>query len=162
MNTPEKSSANPGATAAAPAAPVMNGIEWNELITPDPGAALEFYGGLFGWTSEVFPIPGKPYTMLQHGGRNFGGVMAPPQPGIPAHWLHYVLVTSIEETLKKAESLGATVLLGAMDIGEAGRIAVLKDPQGAVFGLHQHPAAPGDAQAEKGTAGYTSEWAVRT
>ncbi len=125
----------------------MNGIEWNELITPDPAAALKFYGGLFGWTSEVFPIPGKPYTMLRHAGRNFGGVMAPPQPGIPAHWLHYVTIADVESTLKKAVSLGATVLLGSTDIGEAGRIAVLKDPQGAVFGLHQYPAAPSAADS---------------
>ncbi|MEO6785489.1 MAG: VOC family protein [Chthoniobacteraceae bacterium] len=118
----------------------MNSIEWNELITPDPEAAAKFYGGLFGWTTETMPMPGKPYTMLKHGERFFGGLMSPPQPGIPPHWLHYVSVANVEDTLAKAVGLGASVCLGATDIGEAGRIAVLKDPQGAVFGLHQHPA----------------------
>ncbi len=117
-----------------------NAIEWNELITPDPAAALKFYGGLFGWTGEPFEsVPGQSYTVLKLGDSGFGGVMAPPMPGIPPHWLHYVTVTSVDESLAKATSLGATVCLLPTDIGEAGRIAVLKDPQGAVFGLHQHP-----------------------
>ena len=125
---------------AGPCQSVLNSIEWNELITPDPAAALKFYGSLFGWAGEAFEaVPGKPYTMLKLGDRAFGGVMAPPMPGIPPHWLHYVTVTSVDDSLAKATSLGATVCLGATDIGEAGRIAVVKDPQGAIFGLHQHP-----------------------
>ena len=125
---------------AGPCQSVPNAIEWNELITPDPAAALKFYGGLFGWTSEAFEaVPGQPYTLLKLGYRSFGGVMAPPMPGIPPHWLHYVTVTSVEDSFAKATSLGATTCLPPTDIGVAGRIAVLKDPQGAVFGLHQHP-----------------------
>ena len=135
MSTPDKTCADTGMRQ-----PVPNAIEWNELITPDPAAAVKFYGGLFGWTTEEFAMPGKPpYTMLQRGDRTFGGVMAPPMPGIPPHWLHYVTVASVDDALAKAVSLGAAVCLGATDIGEAGRIAVLKDPQGAIFGLHQHP-----------------------
>ena len=126
---------NAGACQSTP-----NAIEWNELITPDPAAALKFYGGLFGWTSEAFEaVPGKPYTLLKLGDRAFGGVLAPPMPGIPPHWLRYVTVTSVDDSLAKAVSLGAAICLPATDIGVAGRIAVLKDPQGAVFGLHQHP-----------------------
>lgn len=135
MSTPDQSSADAGARQ-----PVPNSIEWNELITPDSAAALKFYGGLFGWTSEEFPMPGMPpYLLLKHGDRTFGGVMAPPQPGIPPHWLHYVTVTSVDDAFAKAVSLGASAFLPPTEIGEAGRIAVLKDPQGAIFGLHQHP-----------------------
>jgi predicted enzyme related to lactoylglutathione lyase len=135
MSTPDKSSAD-----AATCQSVPNSIEWNELITPDPAAALKFYCGLFGWTSEVFEgVPGQPYTLLKLGDRSFGGVMAPPMPGIPPHWLHYVTVTSVDDAFAKATSLGASTCLPPTDIGEVGRIAVLKDPQGAIFGLHQHP-----------------------
>ena len=119
--------------------PTPNSIEWNELITPDPAAAISFYGSLFGWTTEVMSMPGMDYTMLKLGDRFFGGVMAPPQPGIPAHWLNYVSVTDVDTALAKAVSLGGKVCAGPMDIGEAGRIAIITDPQGATFGLHQHP-----------------------
>lgn len=127
-------------TKAATCQSTPNAIEWNELITPDPAAALQFYGGLFGWTSEVFEaVPGQPYTLLKLGDRAFGGVLAPPMPGIPPHWLHYVTVDSVDDAFAKAVNLGASACLPPTAIGEAGRIAVLKDPQGAIFGLHQHP-----------------------
>ena len=60
-----------------------NCIAWNELVTPDPAAAVKFYGSLFGWTTEVMTTaPGMDYTMFKHGDRAFGGVMAPPKPGM--------------------------------------------------------------------------------
>jgi predicted enzyme related to lactoylglutathione lyase len=116
--------------------PVPNTVAWNELVSPDPKAALAFYGGLFGWTAEVMPMPNMEYMMLKQGDRFFGGICPTPQPGIPPHWLHYVYVTDIQGTLEKAVGLGATVCLPVTAIGDAGRIAILKDPQGAVFGLH--------------------------
>ena len=130
MSTPDTSSC----------APKLNSISWNELITPDPAAAMKFYGGLFGWTTEAMPMaPGKEYTLFKHADNAFGGVMAPPMPGIPPHWLNYVSVTDVDAVVAKATSLGATVCLPPTDIGDAGRIAVLQDPQGAGFGLHQVP-----------------------
>jgi uncharacterized protein len=75
------------------------------------------------------PMPGGDYNHAQ---------AWRPRPGIPANWLNYVSVTDIDATVAKATRLGATVCMGPMeDIGEVGRIAVIKDPQGATFGLHQ-------------------------
>ncbi len=111
-----------------------NAIEWNELSTPDPAGALRFYTELFGWTTEKFPMPQGDYTM--HADRTFGGVMASAQPGVPPHWLNYVSVTDIQTTVDRATSLGATVVAGPMNIGEAGKVAVFQDPQGAMIGLH--------------------------
>ena len=132
MSTPESSSTD--------CTQHLNSIAWNELITPDPASAIKFYGDLFGWTAEPFTGSPKPYTIFKHGDRMFGGVMAPPQPGIPPRWLNYVAVADLEAAFEKAKSLGATVCCEPMDIGEAGRIAILRDPQGAGFGLHQPPA----------------------
>jgi predicted enzyme related to lactoylglutathione lyase len=114
-----------------------NSIEWNELITPDPEAAVQFYGDLFGWTTEKFPMGDFDYTMFKHGDKTFGGVMKPMQPGTPPLWLNYVSVTDVDASFAKAKSLGATPVAGPMDIGEAGKIAVFQDPQGALIGLHQ-------------------------
>lgn len=131
MSTPDKS--------ASDCTIRLNSIAWNELITPDPAAAVKFYGDLFGWTTEPFGTGANPYTLFKHGNQTFGGVMAPPQPGIPPHWLNYVAVADLDAAFAKATALGATVCVPPMSIGEAGRIAVLRDPQGAGFGLHQAP-----------------------
>ena len=131
MSTPDKSESD--------CTSKLNSIAWNELITPDPATAVKFYGDLFGWTTEPFGGGPNPYTLFKHNGEMFGGVMAPPQPGIPPHWLNYVAVADLDAAFAKAVSLGATACVPPMSIGEAGRIAVLRDPQGAGFGLHQPP-----------------------
>jgi len=118
---------------------MFNSIAWNELITPDPASAVKFYCDLFGWTTEKYAGGPVDYTVLKKGDRMFGGIMAPPQPGIPPHWLNYVAVPSLEEALEKAKSLGASTCLEPMSIGEAGRIAIITDPQGAAIGLHEPP-----------------------
>jgi predicted enzyme related to lactoylglutathione lyase len=48
-----------------------------------------------------------------------------------------VTVADCKAAVAKAKSLGANVYLDTMDIGDEGIVAVLADPQGAVFGLHQ-------------------------
>jgi hypothetical protein len=127
MSTPDNS----------PKCAPVNSISWNELVTSDTAAAEKFYGILFGWKTEPYQGGDKPYTMWKTGDGFFGGMVAKPHPEMPAHWLHYVAVANVDESLAKAVSLGAKVCFGPADIGEAGRIAVLQDPQGAVFGLHQ-------------------------
>ena len=42
-------------------------------------------------------------------------------------------VASCDETVEKAKSLGATLCAGPFDVPTVGRMAVLQDPQGAVF-----------------------------
>jgi predicted enzyme related to lactoylglutathione lyase len=59
------------------------------------------------------------------------------QMGVPPHWNLYVTVASADETVKKAQSLGANVLAPAFDVMDVGRMAVLQDPAGAVFCVWQ-------------------------
>jgi uncharacterized protein len=114
-------------------------IAWNELMTSDPAAAVKFYGALFGWTTEIFhPAPGMDYTIFKNGSESFGGVMNVKQPGSAPYWVNYVSVEKLEPMIEKAASLGAKTLLPPMSIGEAGRIAIIADPQGAPVGLHEY------------------------
>jgi predicted enzyme related to lactoylglutathione lyase len=66
------------------------------------------------------------------------------QQGVPPNWLAYVEVTNVDDTVAKAQSLGGKLLHGPQDIPTAGRIAVLSDPQGAMFGAYT-PNVPGGA-----------------
>jgi predicted enzyme related to lactoylglutathione lyase len=75
----------------------------------------------------------------------------------PPHWLPYVAVADTDATVMLAEGLGARVHVPPMDIPGAGRISVLADPQGAVFGLHEAgPGAQAMARPEAPTPGAIS------
>ena len=51
-------------------------------------------------------------------------------------------VEDCDATVKKAQSLGGTVLNGPQDIAQVGRFAIVQDPQGAVFGVIKLEAQP--------------------
>jgi predicted enzyme related to lactoylglutathione lyase len=61
--------------------------------------------------------------------------MANQDPSIPAMWTPYVAVEDPDASCKKASELGAEILVEPMDIPGIGRFAIIKDPQGAVFGI---------------------------
>jgi uncharacterized protein len=110
-------------------------LTWNELHTPDPDKALEFYTPLFGWGSEEIDTQGGPsYTIVKLGDRSNGGVMDA-QEGEPPNWLPYFTVENRDSAADKATQLGAQELY-RVDMGQ-GRIALFSDPQGAVFGVFE-------------------------
>jgi predicted enzyme related to lactoylglutathione lyase len=110
-------------------------LSWNELATTDVDAAAAFYRDLFGWSAE--PVEGMemPYMIVKNqDGWNNGGIR-PAQGPEPSYWLNYFGTEDVDASLAKVSEMGGTELLGAMDIG-AGKIAIVGDPQGAVFGLY--------------------------
>src|SRR5207302_818420 len=52
---------------------------------------------------------------------------------VPTHWASYVSVTSADETVAKAKSLGGTIRQEAFDVMDIGRMAVITDPTGGTF-----------------------------
>lgn len=123
---------------------------WYELNTTDPDAAVRFYTSVVGWGTERWDGAGEPYTMWTAAGQPIGGVMRlPEEVDAPPHWLGYVGVDDVEETLEQAQKLGATLHFGPHDIPEVGRIAVISDPHGAVLSLfHPLPMDGGSAQGD--------------
>jgi hypothetical protein len=59
-------------------------------------------------------------------------------PPIPPHWGCYVTVDNLDRTVALAVSLGGQLLLPAMEVPTVGRMAVLRDPQGAVINVMQY------------------------
>ncbi len=114
---------------------------WYELLTNDPGAAMAFYTKLIGWGTTDWGEGESPYTMWTVGENPIGGVMEFPEDvkaaGVPPHWLPYVGTPDVDATVKQAERLGGKVLKEPTDIPNAGRFAVLCDPQGAAFAVYQ-------------------------
>ncbi|MBA3423622.1 MAG: hypothetical protein H0U04_03580 [Rubrobacter sp.] len=54
----------------------------------------------------------------------------------PSYWLAYFTVESCDGTVEKVKELAGSLLAGPMEPG-TGRIAVLSDPQGAVFAVFE-------------------------
>lgn len=114
---------------------------WNELMTPDTDGAAEFYTNLFGWSTETMEMGDLgTYTVFTRGeGRPGGGMVATPREKgpIPPHWLLYFAVAEIDESHTRALELGAETIVPPTDIPNAGRLAVIQDPVGALFGVYQ-------------------------
>jgi predicted enzyme related to lactoylglutathione lyase len=111
---------------------------WIDLLTSDLDRAQVFYGNVFGWTFESAGPDYGGYVNAFSNGRPVAGLMGnPPEFRSPDGWTTYLHTADIDATIKAAVEAGATSCVGAMDIPAKGRMAMLTDPAGAVFGLWQ-------------------------
>lgn len=113
-------------------------FHWNELMTRDTGKARKFYGDTLGWTYDPMPMgDGEPYYVCKAGGDMVGGIFAMTDgefSGVPEHWMGYIAVDDIDARVRKARDAGGEILREPWDIPGVGRIAIVKDPSGAVSG----------------------------
>lgn len=110
-------------------------LGWVELLTRDAEGAVRFYPEVLDWTVD----PSPSYTRWGLAGLDFGGMLVmddrfPPQ--VPPHWLPYFAVADVDVTAFRAGNLGADVMMPPTTVPDGARIAVLRDPQGAAFGLY--------------------------
>ena len=114
---------------------------WHELYVPDEVAAGEFYTEALGFgTQDHAMADGSNYKMLTKDGHAVCGVWSTKNPQMedtPAHWAVYLAVDDLDARLEKCVSLGASVVVPAMDIPEVGRMAMIADPQGAHIWLYK-------------------------
>lgn len=113
---------------------------WVDASQPDPEAAVHFYSELFGWDFENVMPEGSEglYCIGRLRGRDVAAI-GPVPPGAPpaATWNTYVSVESADASATKAREAGGTVVMEPADIMDAGRMAVLTDPEGAALFLWQ-------------------------
>jgi predicted enzyme related to lactoylglutathione lyase len=117
-------------------------FSWTDLNTTDQEAAKSFYSGLFGWEFTGMPAgPDSIYSMAAIDGKWVGAISTQPQQqreaGVPPSWNSYIAVEDVAAAASRARELGATVHAEPFDVMEAGRMAVVQDPQGAWFLLWQ-------------------------
>lgn len=113
---------------------------WNELATPDREAAKKFYHEVLGWEFSELDMGDMTYTMIKKGDTEFAGMWQIPkdqQENIPPHWMAYVLVDNLQETLKKAQQAGANVVVPITKAGNFGEFVVITDPSGAHIAFWQ-------------------------
>lgn len=117
---------------------------WVDVTSSDFEASQKFYSEMFGWEIERGSEEFGGYSMAVLEGRNVAGVTPAMAPEVPPTWSTYVDVASVDDTLASVNAAGGSTIAPAMDVGEAGRMAVFADPEGAVIGLweaNQHKGA---------------------
>jgi uncharacterized protein len=115
---------------------------WIDIEQPDPGAAEDFYGGLFGWSFTRISAEGAaPYLVARLGGRDVAGIAT--AETAPATWNTYIAVDDAGAGAERVSASGGEVVSGPADVGDAGRMVICRDPEGAVFRLWQAGRHPG-------------------
>ena len=117
-------------------------FSWTELATFDHDAAAAFYASLLGWKGEETAAgDAGSYSMMRVGDRDVAGMYEMPEEqraaGTPPAWLSYVTVEDAEATSARVAELGGRVVTPAFDVMDAGRMALVQDPQGAMLALWQ-------------------------
>ena len=74
--------------------------------------------------------------MLRLDGKSAAAISAAREGQMMA-WTSYITVEDVDATARRAAELGGTVLAEPFDVLDAGRMAVVQDPTGAVFALWQ-------------------------
>jgi len=115
---------------------------WIDLMAHDMDAAAKFYGSLLGWSAEAQETEGgHPYTIFKLGGKSVAGMGQMGEEmkssGAPPLWNSYVSVTDLDAAVDKANSIGANVMMPPMQVMDAGSMAIISDPGGAMLSLWQ-------------------------
>lgn len=121
-----------------PGAGVFNApgsLGWVELLTRAPEQAVAFYTTVFGWSVD----PAQRYPQWGVEGADFGGMTTMDDKfphEVPSHWLPYFAAEDVDAAAATATQAQGTVLMEPTSIPDGPRIAVLRDPQGAMFGVY--------------------------
>ncbi len=119
--------------------PLIGKFVWHDLITDDTDATQRFYSAVLGWTFEQTTRPnGGPYTLAKLNGHYIGGIIQLDDPAGEtdySRWLGYLSVSDVDKAVAITRSAGGTVVVDVEDIINIGKVAAIKDPQGAVLGL---------------------------
>jgi len=126
---------------------VIGEIVWRDLTVPHAEGVRDFYRDVVGWEAVDHPMPapegGEPYAdyvMQTPPGPGAGDAVTGichargSNTGVPAQWLIYVRVADLDVSVERAVKGGGELVQGPRDMGN-GRLAVVRDPAGAVIGL---------------------------
>ena len=119
-----------------PAFEALGGMPyWIDLTTSDPRKSAHFYAEILGWTVEE-EVAGSGYCIARVKGLPVAGFIPQPEEGgaFPDTWITYFLADDLEAQIRKVTGLGGRVLAEPTDV-QLGRMAVLTDAAGAMFGL---------------------------
>ena len=123
--------------------PEIGAVGWFDLTVDDAETVRDFYEQVVGWTWQGHDMGDyEDYMMSTPDGRGVAGVCHArgPNEGVPPHWMLYVNVADLDESLARCKAMGGEQLGEEREMGTYGRRAYVKDPAGAALALIQPPA----------------------
>lgn len=110
---------------------------WWQRGSPDPEGAEDFYEAVFGWSFTERHVGDRTARVS-----DVGVLLLPQAPGEPTGWTPWAEVGDLDEALLRIEDLGGTIAHGPEELAGLGRAALVRDPDGAMFGLLERAGAP--------------------
>jgi predicted enzyme related to lactoylglutathione lyase len=111
---------------------------WYDLFTNDLQSASRFYEGLFGWSFsdtaskerviKTISRDGVPIANAIHIDSKKGNVNE-------CLWLSYMSVEDVDRALTVSKKNNGTIYLQPKNLPNRGRVAIVRDPEGAIFGI---------------------------
>jgi predicted enzyme related to lactoylglutathione lyase len=142
-------------------------IVWHDLLTSDPAASQAFYGELFGWEFEAVGqasglAEDSAYTLIRHNGALIGGMIdtvALNGRDDISQWVALMSVANIDARVEEVQANGGTVISKPVDLRSRGRVAIIRDREGALIGLLQtRDGDPADRAPEVGDFLWDELW----
>lgn len=113
----------------------MNSFVWADLSTYDPACSRSFYENVFQWQ---FRDAGG-YFIAMQGSAEIAGLFETPEffkkIKMPHFWMSYIAVENVAQVSKVAEEFNDAKVELADDF-YGGKIALIRDPQGAGFTIY--------------------------
>lgn len=119
----------------------IGSISWTDLTVPNAEEIKRFYQAVVGWQTSTLDMGGyKDFCMNEPGsGKTVAGICHAQgeNADLPAQWLVYLTVADLNASVDRCVKMGGRLLSGPREMGGQGRVAVIKDPAGAVAALFQ-------------------------
>lgn len=129
----------------------IGSIQWTDLTVPDAVAVGKFYEAVVGWKSMGVDMGGyEDFCMMPPGAKKPAGGICHARgdnQNLPAQWLVYITVANLRASLKACLAKGGAIVAPERDMGGA-KMAVIRDPAGAVAALFQPAKAKPAKQAK--------------
>lgn len=110
---------------------------WLDLGSPDTGAAVSFYTGVFGWEFLSLGPEAGGYGFFQIGGRTVAALGPLTEEGAASAWMLHFNSPDIQATAEAVRAGGGVVRMEPMDVMGEGLLGQFTDPQGAQFACWQ-------------------------
>ncbi len=121
--------------------PPVGSISWVDLTVSDASHVRDFYAAVTGWKAASVEMGEySDYSMNEPvSGRSVAGVCHArgENADLPAQWLVYVVVESLDASLRECRARGGSVVAGPKTLGHRAHFAVIRDRAGAVLALYQ-------------------------
>lgn len=125
-----------------PAPAPVGSIGWVDLTVEEASNLRDFYQKVVGWSVSSVPMGDYEDYCMHPAGDEAGPVAGicharGPNADLPPQWLIYLTVADLDASLAACSATGGAVVAGPRSLGGSGRVAVIRDPAGAVCALFQ-------------------------